>query len=288
MTEYFSDREPGPRARTKLEIEAPAWGGIVALVSRYVSNGGFGVDFPEDCPDGRGPVGTDSRTLGLAVRAEVPGIEWLPRADQLPRTPNILDFLEFCHEHVSDPIEGEFHRFFGHSHLAFDRDKGKVDFRAYVNRIFSRSGLAYTMEDTGRFTRLAAPVLDEELRAAVFETGDDTLDQLLEAARAKFLNPDPDSRREALEKLWDAWERLKTLEPGKNKRASAAALLDKTATEPTLRKVLEDEATALTNIGNTFRIRHSETTQVELAGDNHVDYLFHRALSLIQLCLRAR
>jgi len=44
---------------------------------------------------------------------------------------------------------------------------------------------------------------------------------------------------------------------------------------------------ALTTVGNTFHIRHSEVSQVELAGDNHVDYLFHRLFALIWLLLRA-
>lgn len=137
-------------------------------------------------------------------------------------------------------------------------------------------------------SRLAPPLLNEELRRAAFETGDTTLDALLEAARAKFLSPDPALRREALEKLWDAWERLKTLEPGADKKASATALLDKAADEPTYRAVIEQEAAAVTKIGNSFRIRHSETSQVEIRTEVQVDYLFHRLLALILLLIRAR
>ena len=39
-------------------------------------------------------------------------------------------------------------------------------------------------------------------------TGDAELDKLLETAREKFLNHSLDVRKEAPEKLWDAWERL--------------------------------------------------------------------------------
>ncbi len=63
-------------------------------------------------------------------------------------------------------------------------------------------------------------------------TGDDVLDALLEAARHKFLNRSLDVRRESLEKLWDAWERLKTVETGKDKKVSAKALLDKRQPNP--------------------------------------------------------
>lgn len=152
----------------------------------------------------------------------------------------------------------------------------------------SRNGIAFSLEEDGRVSRLAPPVLDEELRRATFNTGDATLDALLESARAKFLSPDPATRREALEKLWDAWERLKTLEPGGDKKASTIALLNKAADEPKYRDVLEQEANTLTKIGNSFRIRHSETSQVEIRTEDQVDYLFHRLLALILLLIRAR
>lgn len=288
MTDYFSDRERGPRPRTNLKVETPAWGGLVALVDSYVSNGGFGIDFPEACPEGRGPTGTDTHAFGLALRAEIPDIDWPLQADTVPDTLSALDLLEFCHRHVAEPIEGSYHSYYGHSHLSFDRSKGQADFRERVNRILSRNGVAFVLEEDGRVSRLAPPVLDEELRRAAFYTGDATLDTLLEAARARFLSPDPATRRESLEKLWDAWERLKTLEPGADKKVSAGTLLDKAASEPIFRDLLEQEAASLTRIGNRFRIRHSETTQVEIQTEDHVDYLFHRLLALILLCLRPR
>ena len=127
----------------------------------------------------------------------------------------------------------------------------------------------------------------ETLTAAVFLTGDSELDELLEAARSKYLSPQLNVRHEALEKMWDAWERLKTIEPGKDKQASVSALLDRAAAEPNFRGALEKEARELTDIGNKFRIRHSETSQVRLELDEQVDYLFHRLFSLIRLLLRS-
>jgi hypothetical protein len=127
-----------------------------------------------------------------------------------------------------------------------------------------------------KIIRLAAPVLRETLSIAGFTTGDPKLDELLNTARAKFLDPDPAVRMESLEKLWDAFERLKTLEPGRDKKASASAIIARAATGPTFKILLEEEAKSLTSIGNAFHIRHSETAQVELQRDIHVDYLFHR------------
>jgi hypothetical protein len=109
---------------------------------------------------------------------------------------------------------------------------------------------------------------------------------MLEAARQKILNRSIDVRRESLEKLCDAWERLKTLEPGRDKRESAGRLLDKAAAESTLRARLEDEAIALTNIGNTFMIRHTETDRIPITDSAHIDYLFHRMFSMVRLLLK--
>jgi hypothetical protein len=286
--EYFSDRERGPRPRTTPGVTPAAWGGVVALIQSRIANGAFGVDYPEECPDGRGTTGTDARALGLAVRGEMPDLDWPLEVEPCPPTLAILDLLEFCHEHVAETVPTSFHSFFGHQHLSFDRTQGQADFRAAINRIFARNQLAYELKDDGQIRRLAAPVLHELLTAQAFRTGDATLDALLESARTKFLSPDANVRREAIEKLWDAWERVKTLEPGPDKRSSVKALLDKSADEAAFRDVLEEEARALTEIGNRFQIRHSETNQVRLQRNDHVDYLFHRLFALIWLVLRAR
>ena len=287
--EYFSDRERGPRPRTIPQVTQPAWGGIVALIQSRITTGAFGADYPEECPDGRGNIGTDTRAFRLAVRAEIPDVEWPLDPDSIfPPTLAIMDLIEFCHEHVAEPIPTSFHSFFGHQHFTFDRIPGQAEFRAAINRIFTRNNLAYELKDDGHIQRLAAPVLHEHLTGSAFRTGDLMLDGLLESARTKFLDPDPAVRREAIEKLWDAWERVKTLEPGPDKPTSVKVLLDKAADEPTFRDVLEQEARTLTSIGNRFQIRHSETTQVPLQRNDHVDYLFHRLFALIWLVIRAR
>jgi hypothetical protein len=88
--------------------------------------------------------------------------------------------------------------------------------------------------------------------------------------------------------LWDCWERLKSLEDPQNKKQSVTALLDKAADDPLFRKMLDDEARALTDIGNSFHIRHSEVTQSTVMDSSHIDYLFHRLFSMIQLLLKKR
>ena len=109
---------------------------------------------------------------------------------------------------------------------------------------------------------------------------------MLEDARKKFLNPDPLVRRESIERLWDCWERIKTLDKPTDKRASIALLLEKITTQKNVREMLEEEARNLTDIGNSFHIRHTELQQTLVSDSDVIDYLFHRLFSLIMLVLK--
>lgn len=284
--EYFSDRERGSVSRVGEKIDRAAWGGIVATIRSRVSDGSLGIAFPDACPDGRGITGTDVEAFSLALGAEIPEISWPFDLENTPATLGILDLVEFTFRNVGKPTARNHHSFFGHDHFNYDREQGQLAFRQDINRILARNGLAYELQDDGRIVRLAASVLREALAVDAFATGDSTLDSMLEDARKKFLDPHPTVRREALEKLWDAWERVKTIRPGADKKASVTALLDQTCLEPCFRIELESEAMNLTKIGNTFQIRHSETSQVPLKRDAHVDYLFHRMFALIWMLLK--
>lgn len=301
MSEYFSEREHGSRPRIEESISPSVWGGVVGLINSLISTGAFGSRHPELCPDGQGPIGTDKENLKLAVLAEMPGLAWPLETTESetdgfftnkkpfsPDTLLVLDLIEFVYERISKPIQGQYHSFFKHHHLSFDDAAGQLDFRQKINRLFARNGLAYEADDVGRVVRLAPPILREVLGSAVFRTGDSTLDRMLEECRVKFLDPSLLIRRESLERLWDCWERLKSLEHPDNKRKSVSSLLDLAATDVAFREVLAAEARALTDIGNSFHIRHSEVTQSVVVEPGHIDYLFHRLFSLITLLLGAR
>lgn len=217
------------------------------------------------------------------------GLLW-PREPVDPDAPPadgaIFDLIEFSYEHVAEALDPQFHSYMSHSHYTYDREGGRQNFALDVNRIFERNGMAFALVD-GEVIRLAPAVIDDELGQALFQTGDAALESLLETARHKFLNRSTELRREALEKLWDAWKRMKTLEPGKDKKASAAALLDKVSSEPVFRACLEHEAARLTEIGNTFMIRHTEVDKVPVVESSHIDYLFSQMFALARLLLKA-
>jgi hypothetical protein len=143
------------------------WGGIVSLVQTLITTGAFGAKFPELCPDGHSPVGTDEKTFSLAIQAELPGLAWplattrkihhgfwiqsLPFA---PETPKVMDFIEFCYRAVAKPVQGSHHEERDHYHLTFDEMEGKKTFSADINRIFSRNNLAFELNETGQVVKL--------------------------------------------------------------------------------------------------------------------------------------
>ena len=288
---YFSEWESGEVPRTQSEMTPTAWRGIAALIQARIDDGSFAAQYPESCPHGAGPHGTDEIRFWDAMKADIPALAEQPDMleEEPPRTLLVMDVIEFCWRAVGKPSSRGYASFCHRHHLDFDVEVGRAEFREAVNRIFRRNGLAYELTPSGEIQRLAPHVLREALGKGVFATSDAALDEMLETARRKFLNPDESVRREALEKLWDAWERVKTIEPGPNKNARATAILNRTVSSnsPQFRQMLDTEAKELTRIGNMFQIRHTETTQEPLTNSDHVDYLFHRLFALIRLILHA-
>lgn len=287
MSNYFTDREYGSRPPTIDVIDERLWAGLYSLIQKGIGDASFGLRFPEQCSDGHGPCGCDEQSFGKILAAEVPWVKWPLSPNEVPATPVILDILEFCAGAVGKPIQKSFHSYFGHYHLNWDRAAGLEQFVADVNMLFSRNAIAFELTSAGQARRLLPAPMTEAIGWALFNTGDGETDRLLESARRRILSPKPEDRQDSLEKLWDAFERLKTLEPGANKRVQADALLDRVAApNSAFRQMLAREAVELTNIGNSFRIRHSEVTQERLTSSDEIDYLFMRMFAFVRIVLK--
>lgn len=114
-------------------------------------------------------------------------------------------------------------------------------------------------------------------------TKDNELNELIKEAKSRFLNPN--DKQIALEKLWDAFERVKTYFSS-DKKSSAMQLIELISGD--LEKLhFEDVFQKFTKIGNDYRIRHHETNKKEITDTKHIDYLFFSMLSLLDLCLTA-
>lgn len=300
--EYFSDKEKGPVPRNINDISTTVWAGLVSYINTLVSKGYFGKDFPEECPDHQGCIGTDEHNFKAALQAEIPQMAWplatevqddsslgswsRTRVPFVPDYLDVMDLLQFCYRHVAIPVEGHYHSFFNHYHIQdFIVDAGRNDFRERVNTIFARNGLAYEFQASGEITRLLSPGLIQ-MMASVNVPAEVELQSMLVRANAKILNVDVQVRYDAVKELWDFWERLKSVNNPSNKKESVKLLLDAAADTPEFRAVLEVEAKCLTDIGNAYFIRHTEMTQVKIQESDHIEYLYQRMFSLIHLLMK--
>jgi hypothetical protein len=287
MKRLFTDRYGQGLPRTKEELDDESRAAIWRLLTNRIEQEWFGFAFPEQCDDGYVYAGTATNRLQRDMSAY--RILWPPyqlRGAEPATDGQVFDAVEYSYQHVAEPSDPTYHSYMSHSHWSYDQGKGRARFQEDVNLLFQRNGLAFELKD-GEVKRIAPAVLHEALEQCVFNTGDNELDRLLETGREKFLHRNLDVRKEGLEKLWDAWERLKTIEPGANKPAQVKAILDKGAAEPVFRERLEIEARELNFIGNNLMIRHTEVCKPPIGESAHVDYLFHRMFAMIRLLLKS-
>lgn len=142
------------------------------------------------------------------------------------------------------------------------------------------------VHDLRRLTenRVLPPILFEAM-GTLPTSGDATLDDLLREAIKRFRDPAPTEHKLALERLWDAFERIKTLRLPSDKRRSVDELIAAASPDPAFREQLQQDARSLTEIGNAFHIRHFEANKSALNDPLHVEYLFHRLFALVRLLL---
>lgn len=114
------------------------------------------------------------------------------------------------------------------------------------------------------------------------DTNDTELNKLIEDSKDRFVSND---RQVAIEKLWGAFERLKTYfhSEGLKKNLSAEKIVN-LVSEDFDKDFMNEEFDKLTKIGNDYRIRHHETNRKELK-PVHLNYFYFRMLALIDLCL---
>ena len=112
-------------------------------------------------------------------------------------------------------------------------------------------------------------------------TIDQELNILIEEAKERFKNQN--DKKIALEKLWDAFERIKTYFD-KDKKLSTEQLVILVSTNFD-KDFINNEFKELTTIGNTYNIRHHEKGKIIISENKHIEYLFFRMLALLNLCV---
>jgi hypothetical protein len=121
---------------------------------------------------------------------------------------------------------------------------------------------------------IEAPIQDESLKG------------LVEQAESLYKEKDEASSQLSIEKLWDALERVKTLN-GSTKMNFIDNIFSKISTDNiAFKDYIDKEFKELTNIGNNFQIRHFETNKVPINDNRIREYLYGRCSALLTLILK--
>lgn len=88
----------------------------------------------------------------------------------------------------------------------------------------------------------------------------------------------------AVEKIWDAVERIKTYYPTLDKKKSAEKIInDISYGNEHIKKMFDNEFKVLTDTGNSYRIRHHEINKIDISKELHYKYFYKRCLALISV-----
>ncbi|MEL7605775.1 MAG: hypothetical protein AAGU39_06965 [Sedimentibacter saalensis] len=189
---------------------------------------------------------------------------------QYMETDNLQDFV--CHNSpycVIDIIE------------FFEKYNRETDFEAEVNAILKLNDIALKLNN-GKIESIFNNQIKGNTLVPIQEAG---LKELLQEAANYY---DEGNFKIAVEKLWDAFERLKTYySPTLEKKKSINKIIgDMSKQKVPYKELFEKEFLELTAIGNNFRIRHHETTKTDIEDNRHYDYFYKRCLSLISVSIQ--
>lgn len=183
---------------------------------------------------------------------------------------NIYEFIEgtrpYC---IFDIIE------------VFSNNSIESEFTDRINKVLSLNGLPYFLKN-GIVQANQLVNTPDKLVGLAPEVG---VTELLQKAQMSYKNGDKES---AVEKLWDAYERLKTVYVNStcDKKQSISKIVNAVSKDNAdYKKMINLELLALTSIGNDFRIRHHEKDKIEINDDRYYDYFYNRCVSSISLIL---
>lgn len=162
----------------------------------------------------------------------------------------------------------------------YEKYNNDSDYTAQMNTLLKLNSVAYKLEQ-GQIMSTFEVSIDKKDVSAISEKG---LKELINEADTHYL---AGNKQIAVEKLWDAFERLKTYySPALDKAHSANKIIDDmSCSEPNYKALYEAEFKALTVIGNGFRIRHHETTKIDIIDSRQYDYFYKRCLALISVAI---
>lgn len=191
--------------------------------------------------------------------------------NQFVETNNLEDFILYTIPfYVLDAIE------------FFDQHCGSDEFTDEINTIFNLNDIPMKLSN-GKVEYLVDSHIVNISFASIQEVG---IQELIQEAQGYY---EKGNLKIAVEKVWDAFERLKTyysFQALDKKRSANKIIEDMSGNNKAFKDLFEKEFREITAIGNNFRIRHHETLKTDIEDDRHYDYLYKRCLTLIATAVK--
>lgn len=201
----------------------------------------------------------------------------------------LLDYIEFVAKNLKDVKEEWNHPMYKNYKIieCFDTYKVFNDFKNEINELFLEAGLLYKLTNKKIIERIVENTpLTIEIEESINQVSESGVRELLKDAIALYKTPTLSARKDSVEKIWDALERLKTYYSADKKQSVPKLIKDMGNSEDEFIEIFKEEFTKLTSIGNNFRIRHHEINKIDITDLKHYDYFFNRCLSLIGLAIQ--
>lgn len=112
------------------------------------------------------------------------------------------------------------------------------------------------------------------------------LRELILQAEANFRSSEQNAKQIAIEKIWDAFERVKSYYSANKKKSLSHIVTRISNGNEDMYQRIDSEFSELTQIGNTYQIRHFEKEKIAIADEFLKEYLYHRCLALINLSIK--
>lgn len=163
----------------------------------------------------------------------------------------------------------------------FSQNYTNDDFQKHINSILTVHDILYELREGKMENRISNKIM---MNADILspEAG---LKELI-GESISFINDG--SFQLAIEKIWDALERLKSYFCSESiDKKKSIEMLVKRLSEANVEyeKFFDKEFKEITYIGNTYRIRHHETTKIEIPDDRYRKYFYMKCYILITTAL---
>lgn len=296
---YFSERSGLKREIEKTkQINNDVYSAIMDVCKKYFHN--LTWKFSVNCRDdftNKDYQTFDNNSFLVRVKLKFPSlfsaVTGVFCADVKPNEEfqySFLDFIEYIAENIKDIKEGwnnPIYKNFWYIECKTTCEIFNV-FQSEINEIFIDAGVLYKLNKNKQIERVIEnDIITSDIIDKIHAISENGLKDLLEVAILKHKSPKEQENKDAVEKIWDALERLKTYYTDLDKKESSTKIINDMAdSNSEYITLFTTEFKALTEIGNKFCIRHHETDKIDITDIRHYDYFFNRCLSLIALAIQ--